>query len=518
MFDIDARVSRRGFLARSGGVLLASGLGTTLGACGGEAATESGSGRRRGGRLLISVTDGQERGGLDPLELGDSLGTLTGGLIYEALTLVDKSTFEVRPLLAESWEASPDYRTWTFTLRDGLTFNDGKPVSVDDVVWSLRRGWSEPDSRKTLERFFDARDVRRLDARKLRIELKRPHVYIDGLVGRSDVVVLPEGTRDFSMPVGTGPFALRRRGPNFFDLARNENYWQDGLPYLDAVRLTLVPEQNTKVETVVSGDAHLGDPAPSKLARLFEGDPGLQPLTLKDGAFRPIVLRERKGPFGDPRVGQALKHLVDRERIKELAFGGRATVSPDIAIAPSDPLFPSDLPVPAYDPDRARFLLRQAGEENLRIELGTADVQSGMNDIAVLFKDTAAPAGVSVDVQQEGTQSYFDTFTRFPAAMSTWAKGAIYTYLPLLYVPGSDYNETGYDDPRAADLLLSAISEPDEERRKQVVLDAAQLIQETRSEIIPVHLDEVWPKKRALQGVQGSLQSFWNFREAYLDG
>jgi peptide/nickel transport system substrate-binding protein len=510
---------RREFLrTTAGGVLLSSFGALSVVGCGGgttddpEAETAP---PKRGGRLLMSITDGDAFKSFNPDELGNTFASIAGGLVYEGLTTVDKSTFEAKPLVAESWEANADVSEWVFRLREGVTFHDGRTVRADDVVWSLRRGFGAPDGREEMGRFLDLGDIRKVDARTVRIRLKQPHAYVDRMVGRANTVILPEGFDDFENPIGCGPFRFKRLTSTSFDAERHDGYFLQGRPYLDAVRLEVVPEQSTKVETVLSGSAHMGDGMPPKLLPLVDRSDAADTFVVRDGAFRPIVLREQKG-FDDPRVTRALKMLVEREKIAELVYRGRARATPDIAIAPSDPLFPKDLPIPPYDPEQAEALLREAGQAGLRFELGTADVQAGMNDIAVLFQESARAAGVRVDLKSVPVASFVESFTRYPAAMSSWARGAVYTYLPLLYRPGGDYNEVGYSDPRPATLLQEAISLPTLEQQRQKVSDACQIIQADRGEIVPVHLDEVWPKKKRLQGVGSSLQAILTFRDAHL--
>jgi peptide/nickel transport system substrate-binding protein len=515
----DRSMPRREFLRATGGAVLLSSISAlSVVGCGGsedadpEAKTTE---PRRGGRLLMSITDGSAFESFDPEELGSTFATVAGGLIYEGLTTVDKQTFEAKPLVAESWEATPQLTEWTFTLRAGVTFHNGRPVTADDVVWSLRRAFGSPEGRSTTAAFFDLEDITKADARTVRIRLEKPHAYIDRLVGRGNTPILPEGFEDFADPIGCGPFVHRRLTSTSFEAERFDGYFLEGRPYLDAVRLQLVPEQSTKLETVLSGDAHIGDGMPAKLIRLVDGSDDADTFVTRDSAFRSIVLREEKG-FADPRVTRALKMLVERDKIADLVFRGNARPTPDIAIAPSDPLFPKDLPIPPYNPEQAAALLREAGKDRLSIELGTGDVQAGMNDIAVLFQESARAGGVRVDIKSVPVDSFIESFTRYPAVMSTWARGALYTYLPLLYSPGSDYDEVGYSNPRPARMLEEAISLPTLEERRQKVADACQIIQSDRGEIVPVHLDDVWPKKKALQGVESSLQAILTFRNAHL--
>ncbi len=519
-------ITRRRLMQRGAGLgfgLIAIG---GLDACGGDSqSTTKGSpaqsgGPARGGLLEVSVTDTNNADRLNPIVPINTNDILSQAMVFDGLTRIDKD-FKVTPGLAESWEANDDGTIWEFRLRSGVEFHDGKPFTADDVVWTLQRDFDpkgEGAGVAIFEQYVKPAGVTAKSPTLVQIRLERPNFFMPALLGGFYTNIAQAGTKDFAKPAGTGPFKVKSFQPgSLFEGERNPNYWESGLPYLNGVRLVAVPEQAAKVQSVTDGSAHLGDSMEPKFFSQVEESGAAEVLSAPGGSFPVIVFQGDKAPFDDPRVVEALKLLIDRQKIVDQVYFGRAAITADVLIPPSDPYFPQDLKPPTRDVEQAKALLKEAGQENLSFTLHTSEFFPGVTDIPVLYKEMAAEAGVSIDVKVNQVQTYqTNVLYQEPVFMDAWLRQLTVALPPLLYTPGGAYNESKFTDPEPARLFTEAVATNDKTEQKAKIAEAATIIAENASSIIPCSGDFIWPKKKNVKGLEANWGTLVTLRTAYL--
>ena len=186
-------------------------------------------------------------------------------------------------------------------------------------------------------------------------------------------------------------------------------------------------------------------------------------------------------------------------------------------IPPSDPYFPQDLEPPARDVEQAKALLKEAGQENLSFTLHTSEFFPGVTDIPVLYKEMAAEAGVNIDVKVNQVQTYqTNVLYQEPVFMDAWLRQLTVALPPLLYTPGGAYNESKFTDPKPAQLFTEAVATNDEAEQKAKIAEAATIIAEGASSIIPCSGDFIWPKKKNVKGLEVNWGTLVTLRTAYL--
>lgn len=475
---------------------------------------------KRGGLLEISVTDTNNADRLNPIVPINTNDILSQSIVFDGLTRIDLD-FKVTPGLAESWESNADGTVWEFRLRDGVEFHDGKTFTAADAVWTLQQDVDPKGQGAGLaifEQYMKPAGITASSPTLLRIELAKPNFFLPALLGGFYTNIAQEGTTDFSKPAGTGPFKVNSFRPgSLFEGERNPNYWESGVPYLDGVRLVAVPEQSAKVQSVTDGSAHVGDSMEPKFLSQVENSASAEVLSAPGGSFPVIVFQGDKAPFNDPKVVKALKLLVDRQKIVDQVYFGRAAVTADVLIPPSDPYFPQDLKPPERDVEQAKALLKEAGQESLTITLHTSEFFPGMNDIPVLFKEMVADAGVTVNVKVSQVQTYqTNVMYQQPSFMDAWLRQHTVALPPLLYTPGGAYNESKFTDPRPAQLFTEAVATNDKAEQKEKIAEAATIIAEEASSIIPCSGEFIWPKKKSVKGIQPNWSTLLTLRTAYL--
>jgi peptide/nickel transport system substrate-binding protein len=486
--SLTRRDALRGAVA--GGVLL--GAGGVLAACGSETVdvptsdfgATSLAGVRDGGTLRIGVAGGGADDSIDAHVLATVPDISRAFQLYEPLAGRDTNS-DVELVLAESIEPEKGAERWTIRLKPGITFHNGKPVTADDVLFSLQR-IIDPDDPKTGAAsisYVDSKRSRKLDDRTVRIQLKFPNVGFPDDLGQYFNSIVPTDY-DPAKPVGTGPFMYDSFVPGErSEFKRNPNYWREGMPRADEVVIIDFPDDTPRVNALLSGqvDAITNLP-PGQIAQVKSNDQ-FKVLISETGGWQPFTMRVDKEPFKDVRVRQAMRLLVDREQMIEQVLSGQGRVANDL-YSPYDPAYNSDLPQRRQDLDQAKSLLRQAGQSDLRIELVTSPVFQGIVEAAQVIAEQAKGAGVTINVRKVDPGTFYgDNYLSWVFAQDFWATRSYLSQVAQGSLPDSPFNETHWADPEFLDLIAQARAELDEDKHIEL-LKAAQKIEYERGGLI----------------------------------
>uniref|UniRef100_UPI002354BC04 ABC transporter substrate-binding protein n=1 Tax=Rhodosalinus sediminis TaxID=1940533 RepID=UPI002354BC04 len=262
---------------------------------------------------------------LDPT--GGAAGAIDSVLyanVFEGLTRFTESG-EVVPALAESWEISDDGLTYTFTLREGVTFHDGTAMTAADVKFSLDRARAE-DSTNAQKQLFAAIDtVEAVDPRTVRVTLAQPDgMFLFNMAWGDAVIVAPESIGEIkSRPVGTGPFRFEDwvQGDRV-ELTRYADYWGEA-PALEAATFKFISDPTAAFSAMMAGDidAFSAFPAPENLPQ-FEADPRFQVLVGSTEGETILSTNNAQPPLDEPLVRKAIAHAIDRQAGIEGAMFG----------------------------------------------------------------------------------------------------------------------------------------------------------------------------------------------------
>ena len=282
--------------------------------------------------------------------------------VFEGLTrfMADGS---VVPGLAESWEISEDGLTYTFKLRDGVTFHDGTVMDAEDVKFSLDRARAEDSTNAQKALYAGITDVTVLDPLTVQLSLAEPNgSMLFNLAWGDAVIVAPESIETIkTAPVGTGAFKFVNwvQGDKI-DIARNPDYW--GTPaLLETATFKFISDPTAAFAAMMAEDVDVftGFPAPENLPQ-FEADPRFQVLVGSTEGETILSTNNKTPPFDNPQVRAALSHAIDRQAIIDGAMFGYGTPI-GTHFAPHHPAYVDLTADSAYDPDQARALLAEAG-------------------------------------------------------------------------------------------------------------------------------------------------------------
>jgi peptide/nickel transport system substrate-binding protein len=508
-FD-DWAITRRDALrgALAGGVLL--GAGGVMAACGSEAVdvptrdfgATSLKNVRDGGSLRIGVQGGGADDSIDahiPATIPDISRVFQ---LYEPLADRDiKSDFEL--VLAESIEPEKGAEAWTIRLKPGITFHNGKPVTADDVLFSLGRiiDPKDPKTGAASIGYIDLKRSRKLDKRTVRVQLKFANVGFPDDLGQYFNSIVPTDY-DPKQPVGTGPFMFESFTPGQRSVFKKfPDYWRDGLPRVDEVTIIDFPEDTPRVNALLSGQVDAITNLPSGQLAQVKSNDQFKVLISETGGWQPFTMRVDQAPFKDVKVRQAMRLLVDREQMISQVLSGQGRPANDL-YSPYDPAYHSDLPQRKQDLDQAKSLLKQAGQSDLRVELVTSPFFQGIVEAAQVIAEQAKGAGVTINVRKVDTGTFYgDNYLSWTFAQDFWATRTYLSQVAQGSLPDSPYNETHWKDPEFLDLIGQARAELDDAKRTEL-LKAAQKIEWERGGLI------VWSFSNQIDAYNTTLGGF----------
>ena len=526
------RLSRREFVARATAAGLSTGLiGTLISACGSSGSSTGSTGTtaaglpvagegKRGGVAQIATAAPSQKASLDPIRMASDPEQFMTGLIYDPLVNVDETTWAIKPGLAEKWEIGPGARSWTFGLREGVTFHDGKPLTSADVVYSIKRHLNPKEGsalQARLSSSVSASGITAVDKHTVQVKLNKPDAYFPVALSYCWAGIVPVGHTDEG--IGTGPFKVVSWKPGQgFDFARNDAYWVNERPFLDTVRCIVINDPTAKVQSVIAGQSHITDYVEPSDA---ESAAGSGTAILVNGAahtaFQPLVFPTKAKPFDNPLVIKAVKLAVDRKKMVEIGLAGRGVVVGDVIVPPTDPAYPAGLST-AQDIEGAKSLLKEAGYANgLPITLHVADAASHMVDLAVTFAETVKPAGINVKVQKVPVATYFEQFflgTR--PFIDWWNREQVLDNASLLYRKGAPFNETDFASVKFGELLDSGQAQTDPKMANKYFAEAMKVMSEETSHVVAGYSNEILVAKSGFHS-EPSLRYIVDFRNAYLD-
>lgn len=488
-------LTRRGALATLGSGVLTTGLlGSSIGA---RAASPA-----KGGTLKIGSSAGNTVDSLDPTTYIDfhmyTIGFTLGNNLIEL-----SPSKEPLPELAESWEGSADAKRWAFRIRKGVEFHNGKTLTPADVVYSLNRHIGEK-SESAAKGFLAGVSAIRADGDNVIIEHDTGDADIPIIMGDFHLQIVPEGHDDWSTFIGTGPYVLENFDPGVsFAATRNPNYWKSGSAWVDAVEMVFVTDPTARSSALIAGKVNMIDRVDNKVVDRITSLGRYNLIEAVGGRYQTTVMDVRAAPFDNAHVREAVKYAINREQQVEKVFRGYAVPANDHPIPPSDPFYHSELPQRPYDPDKAKWHLKEAGLDSLTIDLSTSDQAfPGAIDSAVLMQSDAIGSGLTINVKREPSDGYWsNVWMKKPYVMSNWATrptpGMMFS---IAYACGAPWAEAFWCNDRFEKLLVEGKTETDFEKRKAIYWEMQELANKDSGNAVFVFTSELDAYADEVQG------------------
>lgn len=477
---------RRPLRATLTALALVASLGLAACSTGEGVDIEGGGSDGGGGSEGIAVAIGGEPDQLDPHKTTSYFSFQVLENVYDTLVEPDEN-LEMQPALAESWDLSEDQLTWTFQLREGVTFHDGAEMTADDVVYSFNR--IIDDELSTAYRFSSVKKVSAPDPQTVVITVSAPTPNLLSSIGGFKGVAIVEEKNVESgdittAPVGTGPYELTDfTSGDHIDLEANPDYW-GGEPTIPSIRYRFISEGSTAVAALKAGEIAWTDSIPPQQVEALSGDDAVAVDVVPSNDYWYLALNEARKPFDDVRVRQAIANAIDRDAIAQVTSYGTAEVN-QLAI-PEDSAWYTSYDTYSLDQQKAEDLLDEAGVSDLSMELMVSSDYPETVDAAQVIADSLSDVGIDLEIRSLDFGTWLDEQNQgnFDMLYMGWL-GNIDPddfYYSQHHSDGSS-NAQGYSNSEVDQLLDEGRTETDEDRRQEIYDEAATIIADEASYI-----------------------------------
>ncbi len=480
-------VGRRGFL-KGAAAIGAAGLGSSL------IEARSATAAPAGGHLKVGVGGGATT---DTLDIGTTGGAQNQTMIESIRSkLVDQETNgDIVPDLATEWGSGNGGRRWTFKLRKGAEFHNGKTVTPQDVIDSINvhRG---QDSKAAGASLMKAVSELKSDGNDIVFDLSEPAADFPYYLAQTIFSICPskDGVLDQS-GIGSGAFVLEKFTPGVVGMAkRNPNYFKAERIRIESFELLSVNDSTALTNSLLAGELHVIQPVDPKTSEVLAKTAGIKVLSVPGGSTITMPMHADKEPFSNNDFRLALKYAVNRAELRDKVFYGHASLANDHPVPTFDKFFNADIPQRDYDPDKAKYHLAKSGFAGTKIQLHAADAAfSGALDAALVFADSAKKAGIEVEPVREPNDGYWsNVWGKVPFSFCYWdARPTPDLILSLAYICGAAWGDTNWCNERFTKLVAEARAELDQQRRKELYAEIQLILHDEGSTIVPLYQNMV---------------------------
>jgi len=478
------KITRREFIAQVSAMGLMAAVSPALLSSPAQAATP-----KKGGRFRIGLSGASTTDSMDPATLEDITPQTVNTALRNRLVEIDHTGSPI-PELSESWEASPDAATWTFKLRKGVEFHNGKTMDAADVIESINHHRGK-DSKSAAKGVVDPIKEIKADGKNTVVfVLEAGNADFPYVASDYHLTIQPAGTKDFQKGIGTGAFNLVSNEPGVrFFAKRNPNYFKEGRAHFDELEIIGINDVNARTNALKTGQVDAINRCERKTAHLLKKMKGIDVIRSNGTKHYTIPMLSTVKPYDNNDVRLALKYAVDREQLVKTVLRGYGYVGNDHPIGRNQRFFASELPQRKFDPDKAKFHLKKAGLQGQTFKLHTSDAAfGGAVDAAVLYKEHAAKAGINIDVVKEPADAYWKVvWMKKPWVFCFWSGRITEDWMfSIAYAADAGWNDTFWKHERFNKLLKEARAELDNKKRREMYVEMQTIVSNEGSVVIPM--------------------------------
>ena len=505
------RISRRDFMVQA----TAAGVAAAAASSMFDAAMAAAP--KKGGHYRQGLTGGSSSDTLDPAQILDSyMINVSFGQLRNNLTEISPSG-ELIGELAESWSPSADAATWTFKLRKGVEFHNGKSLDANDVVASFNHHRGE-DTKSAAKGIVSPIESIRADGKDTVVmALKGGNADFPFLVSDYHLGICPansDGSIDWQSGVGTGGYSLESFEPGVNTVVkRNPNYWKDGRAFFDSVENLFIADATARTNAVKTGEIESMSNLDLKTVHLLKRDKNLKIFATNGNKHATLPMLTDIPPFDNNHLRLALKFAVNREEMLQKIVKGQGEVGNDSPVGPANiyRATPEEMPQRKYDPDKARFHLKKAGMENVKLQIHLADTAfEGAVDAGQLYAESAKAAGITLEVVREPNDGYWsNVWMKKPFSGSYWGGRPTEDWVfSQIYSSGADWNESHWENERFNKLLVEARGELDTKKRRDIYVEMQRIVRDEGGSVIPLFMAYTHAASKKI-GMPAQLANNW---------
>lgn len=481
------RISRRGLLrtGAAAGVLAASGLPLFAQA-------------KRGGRLRVGLNGANTSDSWDGRTHSDLYMIASAqGAVFDSLTEVAADGSLIGEL-ATDWEATPDAKTWTFNLRQGVTFHNGKAFGADDVLESLQLHVAEGAKSAAQPIVAAISEMKKTGEHQVQFTLEAGNADFPYLMSDYHLLMYPAGQIEEAIAkgIGTGLYAVTSFEPGVRMTAKrvDSHYKGDSAGFFDEIEYIAINDSTARMNALMTGQVDAINRIDFKTEALLKANPMIRIQEVTGNQHYTFPMLTKVDPFTDVNVRRALKYGINRQELVDKILLGHGMAANDIPIGPANQYFHSEMEPLTYDLDKAKFYLKEAGLTELNIDLNVSDAAfNGAVDSAQLYQASAKGAGININVVQEPADGYWsNVWLKKPFCASYFSGRATEDWMfATAYEAGVPWNDSQWDHPRFQELLLTARAELDSNKRREMYFEMQQILRDDGGVIIPMFANYV---------------------------
>ena len=473
---------------------------------------------KRGGVLILGATD--EAASLDPHFQNALARQQRTQNIYSYLVQADKD-IRIQPDLAEKWEISPDGKTYTFSLRQGVKFHNGRELISDDVKYSIDRirDPNKASQGKGLMASIDTVDAS--DKYVAKVMLKEPDSgLLAALASAWGAIVAKEeveknGDSLDKADAGSGPYMIEDWIPNqSLKLKKFADYYDKNVGFLDGITFQVIPEESAIIAQLRSGNVHLTSLKDNKNFQVVKDVPNLDTLRGPRLGFDYLDIDNQREPFNKVEVRQALQYALDREEFLAVCTSGLGTLISPVPPALKDyTLDPASLPEYKQDLNKAKELLAQAGLPNgFKTSIDIIPAFATMVTGAQVLADQLKKVGIELEIKQFEYGVWLERFNSHQFELAWNVTGGNADPDPLLR--SRLHSKTGANQNNSTDTEIDKLLEEgkaitDLAKRKEHYANVQKVLVQKVPQVWMFSSDLIHVMKKTVKGYESHPSSFF---------
>ncbi|MCX7287787.1 MAG: ABC transporter substrate-binding protein [Rhodobacterales bacterium] len=497
--DIDAmRMNRRRFMGTAAAAGAAAAMGGTMMSATAASAEEP----KKGGIFRMGWGGGESTDTLDP-GLADSPVPFVVNRQWGDTIVNVTADGQIEPRLAESMTSNADGTEWRFMIRQGVKFHDGTDMTIDDVVATFKRH-SDENSKSGAFGIMQGISGIAADGNEVVFTLSTGNADLPYLLSDYHLVVQPKGGVDNpNAAIGTGTWKLVTAEPGVrYTFEKNPADWDATRGHYDGVELIVINDNTARTSALQSGQVDIINRVDPKVAKLLAKMPGVVVENVSGRGHYVFIMHTDTAPFDNNDLRLALKYAINRQELVDKILDGYGGVGNDTPINAAYPLYTA-VAQREFDTAKAAEHYKKSGHDGTPIVLIVADTAfPGAVDAAALFQQSAAAAGIPLEIQRVPDDGYWsDVWNVKPFCASYWGGRPVQDQMwSTAYLSTADWNDTKYKNPELDAMILAARSETDVAKRTDLYLKIAQVVHDDGGTICPMFNDFIDAKSDKIAG------------------
>ncbi|PVA07692.1 ABC transporter substrate-binding protein [Thalassorhabdomicrobium marinisediminis] len=477
-------ISRRGLLqtGMAAGVLAATGLPLRA--------------QTRGGKFTAGLSGANTSDSWDSRTHSDIFMISSAqGAVFDSLTEI-AADGSLKGELAESWEATPDAKTWTFNLRKGVTFHNGKSFGADDVIASLQMHLGEESKSAAKPIVENIVEMNKLGEHQVELVLAAGNADLPYLMADYHILMFPAGQIEeaISQGIGTGLYQVTSFDPGVRMTATRyaDHYKGDSAGFFDEIEYIAINDNTARMNALLTGQVDAINRVDFKTENLLKANPNVRIQEVTGNEHYTFPILTDVPPYNDVNLRRALKYGLNRQEMVDKILLGHGRVGNDSPIGPANQYFNAEMEQLEYDPDKAKFYLKEAGYDSIELDLSASDAAfEGAVDAAQLFQASASAAGIKLNVIQEPADGYWsNVWLSKPLSAAYWSGRPTEDWMfSIAYEEGVPWNDSQWgseDSARFQELLVSARTELDTDKRREQYYEMQQILRDDGGILLPM--------------------------------